>query len=150
MPTDEQNELQELLRTLSENQLRFVSARMNTGTDKEAAQRCDLNPDSIYNWPNKADVNRCVQLARLDGINVAREELRRGASEAVQALIGELKGKRAIDAAVAILDRVGLEAGQNVNVGANDKALALFAALARIRENSGETEDDGDDDPDAE
>jgi hypothetical protein len=142
----DENELQTLLRTLSDGQLRFVAARMNASTDREAAAKVGLGVDSIYNWPNKADVNRCVQLARLDGVNIAREKLRRLAADAVDALGEALKEGKKIDAAIAILDRIGLEAGQKLTVGTTDRTMALLEGLRKIREaKPGPDEDAGDD-----
>lgn len=108
MRTEEQK-LLEILKTLSPLQLEFVAARLVTQSDKDAALQIGISPDSVYNWPNKADINEAVRLAKIDSVNVAREKLRRLACEAVDAVAKEMRGTRnRLPAALAILDRVGL------------------------------------------
>lgn len=108
-----EDELQAVLRTLGPEQLRFVARRMHDVSDASAARAVGLSLDTVYGWTNKAAVNEAVRLAQLDGVNVARERLRRLATDAVDALAEELANRRnprRLDAAKDVLDRVGLGA----------------------------------------
>ena len=111
---DDTRELEDILRTLTEEQLKFVAERLSCRTDAEAADKCGLPQRTVYGWDNKQDVNEAVRLARLDGLNVARERLRRMASKALSVLDSEMDGKgrnpKRYEAAIAVLDRVGLGA----------------------------------------
>lgn len=116
--TDEPRGLEDILRTLTEEQLKFVAERLSCRTDAEAADKCGLPQRTVYGWDNKQDVNEAVRLARLDGLNVARERLRRMAAKALTVLDNEMDGKsrnaKRYEAAIAVLDRVGLAAVQKV------------------------------------
>jgi len=110
MATDAER-LQEILRTLTSEQLRFVARRMHEASDAAAADALKMPRQTMYNWPNKQDVNDAVLLARRDGVSVAKEELRRLGTDAVQVLGETMKDKRnprRQDAAGDVLDRIGL------------------------------------------
>jgi hypothetical protein len=92
---------------------------MYTKTDKEAAQELGIAEDTVYGWPNKQDVNEAVKLAKLDGVNVAREKLKRLASKAVD-IVGASMGdkeKPGLSAALAVLDRIGMPEVRRQEIG---------------------------------
>ena len=109
--TTEGEALEGLLKTFNPIQLDFISRRMTAKNDKEAAEAVGISPDVVYAWPNKQDVNRAVLLAKLDGIAVAREKLKRLAMDAVNALddiVKDGKSGQRLSASLAVLDRAGL------------------------------------------
>lgn len=129
--------LNDLLQTFSAEQLRFVAERMYEPTDKDAAAKMGISPDTVYNWPNKPDINEAVRLAKLDGVSVAREQLTRLASKAVDKLGDAIdKDDPALSAIVAVLDRVGLSDVQRHEIGepgAFDPAVWKRAASERLQ-----------------
>lgn len=103
--------LDRLLKTFTPTQLDFVAARMTAHNDKEAAEAIGVSPDVVYAWHNKQDVNEAVRLAKLDGVTVAHEKLKRLATNAVEAvgdIVNDRKGSKRLDAALAVLNRVGM------------------------------------------
>jgi hypothetical protein len=116
---DTNRELGEILRTLSPEQLRFVAARMYERTDAAGARAAKLPPSTVYGWDNKAAVDLAVQLAQLDGVNVACERLKRLLDKAVDVLDDEMDGKgrnaKRLDAAIEVLDRVMGKAVQRID-----------------------------------
>lgn len=107
---EERSSLDDILATLTTQQLDFVAVRMYVKTDKEAAERLDVAEPTVYGWPNKKDVNEAVRLAKMDGVNIAREKLKRLASKAVDTIDAAMgdKEKPGLNAALAVLNRVGL------------------------------------------
>ena len=102
-------QLAELLKTFTPEQIDFVSHRMVCKSDKEAAEKAELNYDSVRSWKNKQEVNLAVRLAKMDSVVVAREKLRRLAPKAVDVLDEELDDKEnRLAAARDVLDRAGL------------------------------------------
>ena len=101
-------QLQEILRTLTAEQLRYVSERVNCKYDYEAAEAIGISRETASRWTNKADVDEAVKLMVLDGVEVAREILRRSTSKAAQEIAEQL-GHRSVNvrykAAKDILDR---------------------------------------------
>ncbi len=121
---DDNRELGDILRTLTEEQLKFVGERLSCRTDAEAADRCGLPQRTVYGWDNKQDVNEAVRLARMDGLNVARERLRRMVGRALDVLDTEMDGKRRnsrpLDSAKEVLDRAGLVVVQKTEISGRD------------------------------
>ena len=122
-----QNELVELLKTFSAEQLDFVAQRILHKKDNEAAEAAGLDINTVYHWANKQDVNRAVILAKLDTVQVAREKLRRLTPKAVDVLDDEMeKGrKRRLDAARDVLDRTGIESTKNVDITSGGDTLTF-------------------------
>lgn len=118
----EERTLDDILATLTTQQLDFVAVRMYKKTDKEAAIELDIADNTVYGWPNKEDVNAAVRLAKLDGVNVAREKLKRLASKAVDTVDAAMGDKQSpgLTAALAVLNRVGLPEVQRHEVGGKD------------------------------
>ena len=74
-------ELAEILAGLSKNQLRFVSARQECATKKEAAEKVGLNADTVYRWPEA--VERAVELVALVPLEAAIAVRRRALLKAM-------------------------------------------------------------------
>ena len=135
-----ENELTALLKTLNQTQIEFVIARLGTKSDKEAAETIGIAPWVAYNWPNKGDVNRAIQLTLLNSFEIAREKLSRLMPKAVGVLDEEMNGDKKLKAACEVLDRGGLAVkgqldvttgGEKLSGGfTDDQRLALLIALA--------------------
>ncbi len=145
--------LADMLKMLTPLQLDYVAARINTQTDKAAADKLGIHPTTISKWPNLADVQTCVSLAKQDGVILATEKLRRAASLAVDTIIDEMQARRGsskrLDAAQTILDRLGVDVKQTirqqVQASVQFNAADLIAALqAAERDDPATTTDDGD------
>lgn len=141
---DDTRQLEDILRTLSEDQLRFVAERLSCRTDAEAADKCGFPHRTVYGWDNKQDVNDAVRLAQLDGLNVARERLRRMAGKALTVLDAEMDGKhrnaKRYEAALAVLDRVGLAAVQRVEQKTeNSGEMVIRVEYADSNDNAAQT-----------
>ena len=85
------NRLQELLSTLSIDQLRYVAARPFVQYDKEAAQQAGISPFTVSRWHNKADVDEAVRLMVMDGVIVAGEIIRRHLPEAARVIAEQIR-----------------------------------------------------------
>lgn len=134
-----ENEWGELRKTLSPIQIEFVIARLTAKSDREAAKAIGIGPSTAYGWPNKSDVNRAVQLARLCSLEIAKEELSRLTVKAVGVLDKEMDDGKKLDAACEVLDRAGLvtrkeldvtTGGEKLTGGLTDtERMALIAGL---------------------
>ena len=74
-------ELQKVLDKLSFDQLRFVVARQDFKTDKEAAESLDMKPDTVYHWG--PEVKQAVQLMANDGLIMAHHIRRKNLAKAM-------------------------------------------------------------------
>lgn len=135
-----ENELAALLKTLTQKQIAFVIARLNTKSDKKAAEAIGIPPDTVYKWSNKRDVNHVIQLAMLSSLEIAREQLSRLTPKAVGVLDKAMDGDKKLKAACEVLDRGGLAVkgqldvttgGEKLGGGfTDDQRFALLIALA--------------------
>ena len=136
----ESDRLEELLRTFSANQLRFVAARANFPSDKKAAEFLDIAYYTVRCWPNKQEIDEAVYLMAQDSIIVATEIFRRNLSKAALELADELDHKNVgvrHTAAVEILNRMMGKAVQPLDVGGEIEVIVF-----------GNNGDVGSDDPD--
>lgn len=68
---------------LTIDQLRFVTARMNVSTDKEAALAIGVEPRTISEWKRAGvPIDQAVRLLVNDGLVLSRSILRRSVAEA--------------------------------------------------------------------
>lgn len=66
------DELRAVLDKLSVDQIRFVVARQECATDKEAAKAIGLKPQSVYQWSHKGyPIAEAVRLMAFDGLETA-------------------------------------------------------------------------------
>lgn len=81
-------ELDAILPLLNTNQLRFIVARQECASDKEAAEAIDIEPDTVYHWP--PFVKQAVKLMAGDGVHVAKELRRRSLPKAMAVKVAGL------------------------------------------------------------
>lgn len=74
-------QLSDVLKTLSPNQVRFVVARQDYLSDKEAAEAVGLKPDTVYRW--NGNVKRAVQLFAEDIMSGAAAIRRKNLAKAM-------------------------------------------------------------------
>lgn len=85
------DELGQVLERLSTDQIRFVVARQEYSTDKEAAQQIGVKPNTVYTWKHKgAPIDEAVRLMACDGIVVARTILKRNLAKAAAVKVAGL------------------------------------------------------------
>ena len=84
-------ELSEILKSLTIDQVRYVIARMDYSTKGEAATAIGLKPDTVYRW--NGQVERAVELMALDTIESARSIRRRNLLKAVAVKVKGLDSK---------------------------------------------------------
>jgi len=74
-------QLSQVLDKLSLDQVRYVVARQEFSTDKEAAASINLKPDTIYRWPT--EVKEAVRLMAFDGLATAQHIRRKALAKAM-------------------------------------------------------------------
>ena len=114
--------LEKLLDGASDIQRRWVAARVVTQTNNEAAALIGRSRECFYRWPNRAKLEEAARLLRVYSVIGAAYILEQGAIKAAQALVDELDNKPGdprvrVQAALAILDRVGLSPRVRHEVG---------------------------------
>lgn len=84
--------LLEILDQLTADQIRFVIARQDFTTDKEAAESIDLKPDTVYHWKSreKAPLTEALKLMVGDGLIVAAHLRRRSLAKAMAVKVAGL------------------------------------------------------------
>lgn len=75
--------LAEIMRLLSVQQIRFVIARQECKSDKEAAELIGTTPTAVKSWDNKPLIDEAVRLMIYDGVITARELRRRNLAKAM-------------------------------------------------------------------
>lgn len=119
-------ELDDILQTLSTSQLMYVAERPWHPSNAAAAKAVGLSEHTIYNWDNKADVERAVNLMQQDGIRLAQSLLRRHLPQAAMELIAALDHRSVtvrLRAAKEILDRGGVVPGQSIDLTSGGEKL---------------------------
>jgi hypothetical protein len=85
------DKLEQVLETLTVDQIRFVVARQQFSTDKEAAQEIGIKPDTVYQWKHKGfQIDDAVRLMALDGVIVAQHLRRRNLAKAMAVKVSGL------------------------------------------------------------
>jgi hypothetical protein len=114
----EERTIEQILKGLTDTQLRFVQHALFANSKKEAAELAGLNIDYVYTWG--PDVDEAVRLARMDALTVAREKLQRIASQAIDVIADEMTARKGtskrLDSAIAALDRAGMSPKNNVTL----------------------------------
>jgi len=91
------SELGQALARLSTDQIRFVVARQEFSTDKEAAQEIGVKPDTVYQWKHKGvPIDEAVRLMAFDGIEVASELRRRNLAKAMAVKVAGLDSTKEV------------------------------------------------------
>ena len=100
-------ELAEILKQLTITQLRFVVARNESKSDREAAEAIGISPSTVKGWDNKAQVDEAIRLMLFDGVIMARTLRRRNLAKAMAVKVAGLdSGTEKIrqDAATEIIE----------------------------------------------
>jgi hypothetical protein len=83
LPNPDIEQLKALLRQLSMTQMRYVIARLDTKSNRAAAETIGISPETVKGWDNLVMVNQAVDLMRLDGMVTALEMRRRNLAKAM-------------------------------------------------------------------
>ena len=87
--------LGQVLARLSTDQIRFVVARQEFSTDKEAAHEIGIKPDTAYQWKHKGvPIDEAVRLMAADGVVVASELRRRNLAKAMAVKVAGLDSSK--------------------------------------------------------
>jgi len=115
-------ELKVILDSLTPTQLEYISVRIYCQSDKEAAEKMGIGTQTVYNWSNKQDVKRALQLTAQATVTIsatlAGELLKSLALPAVQVIADQLTHSPAHikqRAALAVMDRTGMIPGSSVD-----------------------------------
>lgn len=82
-PNGTKERLSRVLSLLSTAQIRFVVARNETKSDKEAAELIGISASTVKGWEDKALVDEAVRLMAFDGVITALELRRRNLAKAM-------------------------------------------------------------------
>ena len=144
-----QNTFEGMLKGLTATQLEYVGKRILSSSQAEAAKEAGVISGTVSRWKQDGvPIDEIVELAKQDGVIVAKEKLRRLSGKAVDVLEEEMDKKRGgkrIEAALAVLDRVGIVKGESFDVTSGGERLgsgaseeqrlaAVVALLDRARE----------------
>jgi len=77
---------------LSTDQIRFIVARQECSTDKEAAEIIGIKPDTVYHWKSrdKAPIEQAIRLMAGDGVLIAAHVRRKSLAKAMLVKVGGL------------------------------------------------------------
>lgn len=81
-------QLDSVLSQLSTDQIRYVVARQECSTDKEAADAIGIKPDTVYHWDD--DVKEAVRLMAENGLTTALHVRKRNLAKAMLVKVGGL------------------------------------------------------------
>ncbi len=69
--------LQEIFKQLTHDQLRFIVAMLESRSKKDAAEKINIKPTTVYCWDNAELVDEAIRLIQLEPLESARR-IRRG------------------------------------------------------------------------
>lgn len=133
--------LDEIKRTLSPDQLRYLQERVLTRTDAEAARNCGISPKTVYMWNENTAIQEAVNLLMDEGLQVSLDIMRRNLARAARVKVGGLDSKKEMvkqAAATEILDRFHGKPRQQSDVNVTGGSLSIVLTW-------GDTESDGTD-----
>lgn len=79
---------------LTVDQLRFIIARLDCSTDKEAAESIGISPDTVSYWKRVGiPIDEAIKLLAMDGLVLAQEIIRRSVPEAAAVKRAGLKSE---------------------------------------------------------
>lgn len=85
------DQLEQVLARLTADQIRFIVARQEFSTDKEAAEEIGIKPDTVYQWKHKGHpIDQAVRLMAIDGVIVAKHLRRRNLAKAMSVKVAGL------------------------------------------------------------
>ena len=122
--SDDAERLEQLLEQLNTNQKRFIIARQEHTTDKEAALSIDISPDTVKNWKyNGAPIDNIVALMANDGVVMALHLRRKALAKAMAVKVAGLDSeneKVRQDVATEVIEWELGKATQRQEVGSID------------------------------
>jgi len=116
--------LSDVLDKLTLDQIRFVIARQECSTDREAARKIGMSESTVYRWPD--EVKRAVHLMAQDGIVTALKLRRKSLAKAMLIKIKGLDSrseKTRQSVSTEIIEWELGKAAQSVNVGGNGQPI---------------------------
>ena len=123
---------------MTTDQIRFVVARQECSTDKEAAKEIGVRPNTAYTWKHKgAPIDEAVRLMALDGIIVAREVLRRNLAKAMAVKVagldhGDDKLRQSVATEIIEWEMGKATQRQEITVTESDVNAAIERELERL------------------
>lgn len=91
LETTNSQQLLKVLERLTFTQKRFVIARQETQTDKEAAEKIEIRPGLVYDWRARGfPVDEALRLMAQDGVAMALDLRRKALAKAMATKIGGL------------------------------------------------------------
>lgn len=85
------DQLEQVLARLTTDQIRFVVARQQFSTDKEAAEEIGIKPDTVYQWKHKGlPIDDAVRFMALDGMITALHIRKRNLAKAMAVKVAGL------------------------------------------------------------
>lgn len=114
---------------LTPDQWRFVTARLEEKSDKDAAFRIGINPSTVSRWENKKQIDNLLAEIQASTAIAAKAVLEKQVLKASMVLLGLLDSddeRIRIDAAKQVLDRVnGKPVNKNEVTGADGGPVIL-------------------------
>ena len=90
--SEDTRRLRQLLRNLTTEQVRYVQARLDTSSDREAARVAGVSEQAPYKWRYAGvPIDEAVSLLAADGVSLALEMRHRALTKAMQVKIDGLE-----------------------------------------------------------
>lgn len=122
----------EILANATTDQVKWVVARLSSRTDREAAKSIGVHPSTVCKWPNKAKLDKAVNLLLQEPVGAALTVMEKAAIDAASVLVSELERKDKLRAADSILDRVGLRGSQKHEVAGKDGGAIIITYAGNV------------------
>ncbi len=91
---DEKGRLAAILKTLTPEQIRFLTARMGCVSDREAARQIGINIQAPYKWRiHDVPIDEALSLLEQDSLSLARHLRKHNLAKAMQAKIDGLNSR---------------------------------------------------------
>ena len=141
-PDHTYDDLQRLVDALSIDQIRFVVARQNESTDKEAAHHIHVSPATVKGWKTEgAPIDEAVKAMATDGLVVATQVRRRNLAKAMLVKVAGLDSDdekvRQTTATEIIEWELGKAAQVNKNEHKGEVAITIHHVPRRYTEEAG-------------
>jgi hypothetical protein len=141
---ESQAEMDGVLRELSPEQLRWVVARLECNTNKEACRRARVAEATLYRWGDV--VHRAVDVLARDGVRTALELRRRALAKAMLVKVDGLDSRDQRVRQQAATEIIEWEMGKAAaTVDLRSEGKGLSALLADLRRTLTAEDDDGED-----
>lgn len=135
LPQDIGDDLRQLLRPLTPEQLRYFTIRMRVASDAEAARELGVSPDTILNWKHRLRAEHGIDLDELrkavatEEVVTAFEILRRAAPLAAQVMVDGLTDPDRwvrLQSAREVLEREGVRQSEVMELDVGDKLATIL------------------------